>query len=187
MIDEQHHPYSYLLPYFFFPQRVTVTNLATGASKQLADLPLEDTIPNIHDAVPAGPRDFDWRSDAPATVAWVEAGDGGDPRKDVAVRDTIFLLDAPFDGQARKMAELPVRFRNVTWGTGKLALVEEERWKDRKRVMLAFQPDVGGPGVKLFEGSFEDRYHDPGSPLEVMNASGKQVLETTARGRSCTG
>jgi dipeptidyl aminopeptidase/acylaminoacyl peptidase len=182
MIDERHHPYSYLLPFSFFPERVSVINLATGASKELADKPLEDTIPNIHDAVEAGPREFDWRSDAPATAFWVEAGDGGDPRKDVEVRDRLFLLDAPFDGTPRKMAELPVRFSSVTWGNGKLALVEEERWKDRKRVMLAVPPDGGAP-VKLFEGSFEDRYHDPGHPSQVMNASGRPVLETTADGR----
>jgi len=180
MIGERHHPYSYLLPFFFFPERMTVVNLANGASKQLVDKPLEDTIPNIHDAVAAGPRDFDWRSDAPATVFWTEAGDGGDPRKEAAVRDTLFLLDAPFDGQARKLADLPMRFRRVTWGSGQLALVEEERWKDRKRVMLAATPDKAGPPVTLFEGSFEDRYHDPGHPFTTMNASGKAVLQTTA-------
>jgi dipeptidyl aminopeptidase/acylaminoacyl peptidase len=182
MIHERHHPYSYLLPFYFFPERVTVINLSNGGSKQLADKPLEDTIPNIHDAVEAGPREFDWRSDAPATVFWVEAGGGGDPRKDVAIQDTMFLLDAPFEGSPRKLAELPVRFRSVTWGTGRLALAEEERWKDRKRIMLAVGPDTAGPAVKLFEGSFEDRYHDPGRALEVMNASGKQVLETTPDG-----
>lgn len=180
MIDERHHPYSYLLPFYFFPERIAVINLATGDSKQLADQPLEDTIPNIHDAVEAGPREFGWRSDAPATVFWVEAGDGGDPRREVPIRDTLFLLDAPFDGQARKLAEIPVRFRSVTWGNGRLALVEQERWKDRKRIMLAVSPDTGGATVKLFEGSFEDRYHDPGRPFEVMNASGKHVLELTA-------
>lgn len=180
MIDERHHPYSYLLPFYFFPERITVINLATGESKQLADKPLEDTIPNIHDAVEAGPREFDWRSDAPATVFWVEAGDGGDPRKEVPIRDTLFLLDAPFDGLPRKLAEIPVRFGSVTWGNGKLALVEEERWKDRKRIMLAVSPDAESAPVKLFEGSFEDRYHDPGRPFEVMNASGKRVLEMTA-------
>jgi len=182
MMDERHHPYSYLLPYRFFPERITVINLATGASKRLVDKPLEDTIPNIHDAVAAGPREFDWRSDAPATVFWAEAGDGGDPRKEAAIRDTLFLLDAPFDGTARKLAEIPVRFSSVRWGNGRLALVEEERWKDRKRIMLAVSPDGAGAAVKLFEGSFEDRYHDPGRPLVVMNASGKEVLQTTADG-----
>jgi dipeptidyl aminopeptidase/acylaminoacyl peptidase len=182
LIDERHHPYSYLLPFEAFPERVLVVNIATGASKQLADKPLEDTIPNIHDAVPAGPRDHEWRSDAPATAFWVEAGDGGDPRKEVPVRDTLFLLDAPFDGSPRKLAEIPVRFRSVTWGTAGLALVEERRWKDRKRILEAVAPDGSVLSVKLFEGSFEDRYHDPGEPFVMMNAAGKNVLQTTADG-----
>src|SRR5215472_8072465 len=42
MIDERHHPYSYLLPFTFFPERVSIIHLATGASKQLEDKPLED-------------------------------------------------------------------------------------------------------------------------------------------------
>lgn len=180
MIEERHRPYSYLLPFYFFPERVTVVNLATGASKQLDDKALQDTIPNIHDAVAAGARDFDWRSDAPAQVSWVEAGDGGDSRKDVAVRDTLFLQDAPFEAQAHKLAELPLRFRSVTWGNGKLALVEEERWKDRKRVMLAVAPDAPTSAVTLFDGSSEDRYRDPGRPVRVMNTSGKRVLGMTS-------
>jgi dipeptidyl aminopeptidase/acylaminoacyl peptidase len=36
--------------------------------------------------------------------------------------------------------------------------------------------------VQLFEGSFEDRYHDPGTPFTAMNANGKQVLQTTQDG-----
>jgi|CZKD01.1.fsa_nt_gi dipeptidyl aminopeptidase/acylaminoacyl peptidase len=180
LVDERHHPYTYLLPYPMFPERVLAINLATGAAKQLADKPLEDTIPNIHDAVEAGPREFDWRSDAPATVSWVEAADGGDPRKDVPIRDTIFLLDAPFDASPRKLAELPLRFSSLMWGNGHLALIQEERWKDRKRIILAVAPDTPAAPVKLFEGSFEDRYHDPGQPFETANTSGKYVLQTTS-------
>ena len=183
LIDERHHPYSYVLPFLMFPERIVVTNLATGASRQLADKPLEDTIPNIHDAVATGPREFDWRSDAPATVSWVEAGDGGDPRKDVPVHDTVFLLNAPFDGSPRKLAELSLRFRSLICGNGHLAVVEERRWKDRKRIIFAVSPDSTGAPVTLFEGSFEDRYHDPGEPFEIMNASGKPVVQTTADSR----
>lgn len=179
LVDERHHPYSYLLPFEMFPERVLVINVATDKSKQLTDKPLEDTIPNIHDAVAEGPREFEWRSDAPATVFWVEAGDRGDPRKDVPVRDMLFLLDAPFDGQPRRLAEIPMRFESVTWGNGRLALAEERRWKDRKRIMLALAPDAELPPITLFEGSFEDRYHDPGKPFVAMNEAGKYVLQAT--------
>jgi dipeptidyl aminopeptidase/acylaminoacyl peptidase len=183
LLFERHHPYTYLLPFDAFPERVAVVNLKTGTAKQLADKPLEDNIPNIHDAVAPGPRDYKWRSDAGASVFWVEAGDGGDPRKEAAVRDTLFLLDAPFDSAPRKLAELPVRYRSVAWGNDHLALVEERRWKDRKRVILEVAPGAATAPVKLFEGSFEDRYHDPGEPLEQYNSAGKLIVQTTSGGK----
>jgi dipeptidyl aminopeptidase/acylaminoacyl peptidase len=36
--------------------------------------------------------------------------------------------------------------------------------------------------VKLFEGSFEDRYHDPGRPFETINQAGKLIVRTTPDG-----
>jgi dipeptidyl aminopeptidase/acylaminoacyl peptidase len=181
LLDERHHPYSYLLPFAMFSERISVIDLKSGNSKQLADKPLEDMIPNIHDAVPTGPREFEWRSDAPSTVFWVEAADGGDPRVEAPVRDRLFMWDAPFEGSPRKLAEIPLRFGSVEWGNG-LAIVEEERWKDRKRIMLALSPAAPGAQVKLFEGSFEDHYHDPGRPFQVMNESGKPIVRTTPDG-----
>jgi dipeptidyl aminopeptidase/acylaminoacyl peptidase len=183
LLFERHHPYTYLLPYSAFPERVSAVNLKTGTARQFVDKPLEDNIPNIHDAVAPGPRDYEWRSDAPATVFWAEAGDGGDPRNEAPVRDALFLLDAPFDRAPRKLAELPVRYRRVAWGNDHLALVEELRWKDRKRVILAAAPGAAAAPVKLFEGSFEDRYHDPGTAVEERNAAGKLVIQMTADGK----
>jgi dipeptidyl aminopeptidase/acylaminoacyl peptidase len=183
LVSERHHPYSYLLPFYAFPDRVSVLGLKSGANgKLLVDMPLQDNVPNIHDAVPAGPRQHQWRSDVPATVFWVEAGDGGDPRKEVAARDTLFLLDAPFDMPGSKLLDLPVRYERVAWGSDHLALVEERRWKDRKRIILAVAPSAPGAPLKLFEGSFEDRYHDPGDPVYDRNSAGKFVLQTTPDG-----
>lgn len=182
LVLERHHPYSYLLPFETFPQRVLVINPKTGATKQLADKPLEDNVPIVRDAVATGPRDFEWRSDAPASLFWVEAADGGDPRKTAPFRDTLFLLDAPFDSSPRKLAELPLRFRTVDWGNDHLALVEERRWKDRKRILLAISPDAFASPVKLFEVSFEDRYKDPGTPVEEVSPAGKRVVVTTHDG-----
>ena len=182
LLFERHHPYSYQLPFEMFPERVSVVNLRDGSSKQLSDKPLQDNIPNIHDAVPAGPRRYQWRSDDPATVVWVEAGDMGDPRKDVAVRDTVFLMDAPFDGGIRKFVELQLRFDGVVWTQNHSAVVEERRWKDRKRTILAVGPSSAAAPVKLFEGSFEDRYNDPGSPIEETNRAGKLVAAETPDG-----
>jgi len=182
LLDERHHPYSYLLPFAMFPERISAIELKSGNTKQLADKPLEDMIPNIHDAVAAGPRNFEWRSDVGSSVFWVEAADGGDPRVEASVRDRLFMWDAPFAGSPQQLAEIPLRFGSVEWGTGRLAIVEEERWKDRKRIMLAMLPANPGREVKLYEGSFEDRYHDPGQPFQVMNQGGKYVVRTTPDG-----
>ena len=35
----------------------------------------------------------------PATLVWIEAGDGGDPKVKAAVRDRVMELSAPFEGK----------------------------------------------------------------------------------------
>ena len=183
LVEAAHHPYSYELPVENFPQRTLVLDLRTGAEKQLSDVPLEDNIPIAFDAVPTGPRDYDWRSDAPATVAWVEAGDGGDPKTKSAVRDRIYVLDAPFTETPRVLAELPMRTIGVAWGNAHLALVSEREWSHRRRVLAAVDPSANAPALtQLYAGSSEDRYHDPGKPLMVENAAGHEVLDLTADG-----
>jgi dipeptidyl aminopeptidase/acylaminoacyl peptidase len=198
LLDERHHPYSYVQPFERFPERVSIVNLASGRMQQLVDKPLIDNVPNVHDAVPTGPREYAWRSDAPATIFWAEAADGGDPKKDVPVHDALFLRDAVIAAtrngtlppmvtialsDPRKLADLPLRFEGISWSSDKLAVVEERRWKDRKRIILVVAPgtitQAPSGATVLFEGSFEDRYHDPGRPFEIMNASGKDVLEIT--------
>ncbi|HEY2466238.1 MAG TPA: prolyl oligopeptidase family serine peptidase [Terracidiphilus sp.] len=183
LVDEGHRPYSYELPFENFPHRMTVIDLSSGAEKLLNDAPMADNIPIAFDAVAAGPRDYEWRADAAATVAWAEAGDGGDPNKQAEVRDRIFLLDAPFTGKPRVMAELPMRFAGLEWGNEHLVLVNEREWRHRRRVIAAVDPSAETPELhKLFEGSSEDRYHDPGRPVLVENRAGKRVLDFTADG-----
>jgi dipeptidyl aminopeptidase/acylaminoacyl peptidase len=180
LVSQRHHPYSYLHPIDNFPLRVEVLGLHTGNAKLLVDKPLADDVPVDIDAVPVGPRQYEWRSDAPASLLWIEAGDGGDPKKDVPVRDTLYSLQTPFTGVGQKIADLPLRFAGITWGSEHLALVEEGRWKDRKRMILALDPAGAGPPATLFDGSFEDRYHDPGAPMTELNRDGKAVLVTAA-------
>ncbi len=192
LLEEIHHPYSYELPDENFPRRTVVVNLRTGAEQQLSDLPLADNIPIATDAVPAGPRDYEWRSDSPATVAWVEAGDGGDPRKPAPVRDRVYLLDAPFTSAPRLLAELPmrlagsefpVRSAGIEWGNAHLALVGEREWDHRRRVIAALDPSAATPQLTiLYQGSSENRYQDPGRPVLIGNASGHAVLDLTADG-----
>jgi dipeptidyl aminopeptidase/acylaminoacyl peptidase len=179
-----HRPFSYALPVENFPATASVLTLKTGVTKELSDHPLLDNLPIAFDAVEAGPREYSWRSDAPATLVWVEAGDGGDPKVKVAVRDRVVELAAPFEGNGATLLELPMRFRSIEWGNDHLAMASEARWSDRKIAMVTFDPST--PGAKtttLYEGSSQDRYHSPGRPLTDMNARGEPVLRLTSDGK----
>ena len=180
LLRVRHRPYSYTLPIGSFPQRIEVLDLASGAPvKTIADLPLADAVPTNFDAVPTGPRGHAWRPDAPATLYYAEAQDGGDPKVKADIRDKLFALPAPFAGAAQELAALPLRFAGLSWGSNDLALVEGFRWADRHQTTWQFRPGApAAPLAVLFDGSAEDTYKNPGTPYEHRNAQGKTVLLT---------
>ncbi len=184
LLRTRHRPYSYQLPFSSFPQRIDVLDLATGAPvKAVADLPLADNVPTNFDAVPTGPRGHAWRADAPATLSYAEAQDGGDPKTKADIRDRLYLLPAPFAGPAQELAALPLRFASLTWGTDNVALVDGYRWADRHLTTWQVKPAApGAPLVALYDGSAEDTYHLLGTPYEHRNAQGKPVLLTGGPG-----
>jgi len=176
--EELHRPFSYTQPYDRFPQRREVFNIASGEAKVLDDAPLIDNLPIDRDAVEPGPREFGWRSDQPATIYWVKAADGGDPKREAAIRDRVYTQDAPFTAEAKPIADLAVRFRTIDWGNDHLALITEGRWKDRKMILVALDPATGKL-TQLYQGSMQDRYNDPGRPMLERNAQGHLILQTT--------
>ncbi|WP_223648806.1 S9 family peptidase [Hymenobacter psoromatis] len=185
LVRTAHRPFSYTLPISSFPQRIEVLDLASGSVvKTIADLPLADNVPTNFDAVPTGPRDHGWRSDAPATISYAEAQDGGDPKVKADVRDKVYLLPAPF-GAAQELAALPLRYASMTWGTDHLALVDGYRWADRHETTWQLDPTAPGQPLKvLFDGSSQDTYHNPGSPVTRRNAQGRSVLRLAQSGQA---
>jgi dipeptidyl aminopeptidase/acylaminoacyl peptidase len=181
LTEELHPPFSYNQPYERFPNRRAVYTVATGEAKVLDDAPLIDNLPIDRDAVEPGPREFGWRADVPATVYWVKAADEGDPKREAAVRDRLYTLEAPFSGEGKPVADLALRYRGVDWGNDHLAVVTEARWKDRRLVYAALDP-ASGKLTQLYQGSMQDRYNNPGTPFLEQNAQGHLVLQTTADG-----
>jgi dipeptidyl aminopeptidase/acylaminoacyl peptidase len=186
LVRTVHRPYSYTLPVSGFPQRIEVLNLASGSvAKTVVDLPLADNVPTNFDAVPTGPRDHGWRTDAPATLYYAEAQDGGDPKVKADVRDKVYMLPAPFSGAAQELAALPLRYAGVTWGNDHLALVDGYRWADRHETTWQLDPTVPSqPLAVLFDGSSQDTYHNPGAPYTRRNAQGQPVLLLGQGGRA---
>ncbi len=188
LVQTLHRPFSYLVPAFRFPRRAEVWDLDGHAVKTIADLPLQEEIPIAFDSVATGPRDLEWRDDAPATLTWVEALDGGDPGHEAAQRDKVLTLAAPFTGEPATLVTLAWRFGGITWGNdgnGGLALVDEAWWKTRRTRTWILHPGTGDKAPDLlFDRSSEDRYADPGFPLTVPNAWGRPVLQMAEGGKT---
>ncbi|MCZ8022500.1 MAG: prolyl oligopeptidase family serine peptidase [Chryseotalea sp.] len=175
LIRELHKPFSYLVPFNRFPQYVKVLQSDGTLVKQLADLPLQDNIPNGFNAVPTGPRNHSWRSDVAATIFWVEAQDGGDPKNKAEVRDIVFEQNVPFNQAASKLIDLPLRYSGITWGNSTVAWVYENWWTDRKIRTYQLNPTTKAKEV-IEDRSSEDAYNDPGNVLTELNTFGRSVM-----------
>ena len=181
-----HRPYSYLVPLERFPRRIEVWSVADGrVVKEIADVSLQERVPTAFDAVTTGPREVSWRADAPATLIWAEALDEGDPARQVAKRDRLAALAAPFTSNPTILADVDFRVADITWASPTLALLDEEWWKTRRLRTWAIDPSRPGSGARvLFDRSSEDRYADPGNFLTRRTPQGTRVLLTSADGRS---
>ena len=176
-------PYSYVVPARLFPADVTVTDLRGRVVHRVADLPLRDDIPTPFDAVAPGPRAVQWRADAPATLVWAEALDGGDPRTPAEVRDRVLILAAPFSDAPRPLIDLGERYSGVTWGDGDTAVVTSRWFNTRHETRYVVDPSNPGAGRVLLERNYQDRYNNPGSPVIESNAAGFPVMRFAADGR----
>ncbi len=184
LVETTHRPFSYLVPAFRFPTRIEVWDLAGNVVREIADLPLAEQIPIGFGAVPTGPRSFGWRADAAATLYWVEAKDGGNPRTKTEVRDRVYTLPAPFRSEPTPLVSLGLRYAGIRWGNEELALVTE-RWRRTRKVRTwVVKPDAPADEPRLlFDYSSENRYDDPGRPVLRRTAAGTLVLHTTGNGK----
>lgn len=185
LVETIHRPFSYLVPSGRFPTRVEVWDLDGKVVHTLVDRPLQEEVPIAFDATVPGPRSANWRADAPATLVWVEALDGGDPAKPAPKRDVLRSLPAPFDAKPVDLASVEFRFGGVTWGRGDLAMVTERWRKTRKARTWAIQPHKPDAEPKLvFDRSSEDRYGDPGRFVTKLGPLGTRVLLTADEGKT---
>ena len=184
LVETAHRPYSYLVPLDAFPTRTEVWELSGRVARVVADAPLDEQASRRFDAVAVGPRGVNWRSDAPATVAWIEALDGGDPQAKVAAHDAVRSLSAPFAGTPVEHARLAYRGTGVVWARNDLAFVTESWRRTRRTRTWAIDPSDPAKAPRLvFDRSSEDRYGDPGRFQTAPNADGRPVLLTTRDGR----
>lgn len=175
-------PYSYLVPAYYFPAQINIITTDGKLVKELYQKPLVENVPWNRDDVTPGRRNFSWRSDAPATLCWIEAADGGNVRNEAEIRDIAYTLEAPFTAEPVSLHSSPIRIGGITWGNSRQALVHEGWWKTRKTITKLIDPTQQTPAVTLFDRSSEDRYNAPGSPVLAKNQFGRYGLDIDKQG-----
>lgn len=177
LIESIQKPFSYLVPASRFPYSVEIWKSTGEMVKTLAQIPLDEVRPTGFDATVTGPRSINWRADQAATLYWVEAQDGGNPRTEVAERDIVYTLSAPFSGEKQKLAATSLRFGGIAWSDDSFAILNERWFASRTEKRSVINPSNPSQAPKvIIERSSDDLYNDPGDPIFTENQYGRSVL-----------
>lgn len=175
LISKISRPFSYLFPFSRFPKKVEVWDSAGKLIFTLASLPLQDNIPV--QGVPLGPRSFDWIPTEPASLMWVEALDGGNPRNKAAHRDKIMRLSAPFTATATEVLKVENRYQGRAFGEkdGLMIFYDFDRDSRHRRM---FATDYRNPAsvTMISDLNASDRYNDIGNPVTKQLPEGGSVI-----------
>ena len=177
MISVVEKPFSYLVPYYRFPNTSTVYTRGAEKVETVLEVPLIEDLPKGFMAVRKGRRNLEWRSDRPATLVFAEALDEGDPENEVEYRDELFQLEAPFNGTPVPLLKTINRFADIQWGNEEVAVAMDRWWNSRNTLTYLFNPsDASIEPEILFDRNYQDRYSDPGRFVTQRNAYGSRVL-----------
>ncbi|NBB92938.1 MAG: prolyl oligopeptidase family serine peptidase [Gammaproteobacteria bacterium] len=178
LVERIKRPFSYAVPYYRFPVQTDVLDADGERVTTVADLPLAENIPQGFDSVRTGRRNIQWRADAPATLVWVEALDGGDMSTEVEHHDQVYTWAAPFEGEPGELIATERRFAGIQWTNAEPAMLVEWRFSDRKLRVWKFEPDNPDAEPELFdERSYNDAYNDPGNPVTTRSEFGTSVID----------
>ena len=170
-------PFSYLVPYYRFPNTTNVYKKDGTKVKTLLQVPLIEDLPQGFMATRTGMRDISWRNDKPATLTYVEALDGGDPENEVPYRDEVFELEAPFDGEGKSILKTKNRFSYIQWGNDNVAIAHDRWWNNRNTKTYLFNPSNPDEEAKIIEDrNYQDVYSNPGSFVTKRDENGSWVL-----------
>ena len=177
LIARLHRPYSYFHPYNAFAKEVEVWDRTGKTVYKVASLPDEERVPI--GGVPTGPRDYHWIPTQAASLYWVEAMDGGNPRETAPHRDRILVASIGAAAtEPKELMKVEQRFNRIEFGeSGTLSLVTD--FDRKKRWVRTFSVDLEHPGSEpklIWSRNNQDRYKDPGTPETKMLADGKIVM-----------
>lgn len=171
------HPFSYVVPWYSFPNRTDIYKADGQFLANFGRQPLLDNLPVGFMATWQGKRSIHWRGDKPATLAWVEALDKGDPEVEVPYRDELFELEAPFTGTPRSLLKTVQRFAGVVWGNDRYAVAHDRWWNTRNSKSYLYDPSGNRELRILSDRDYQDAYSDPGTFQTEKNDLGRYTLK----------
>lgn len=170
-------PFSYLVPYYRFPSTTTIYKDNGDLVQQVLKVPLIEDLPQGFMAERTGMRDISWRGDKPATLIYAQVLDGGDPENEVAFRDEVFQLEAPFKGEGKSILKTINRFGGIQWGNNGIAIAYDRWWNTRNTKAYVFNPSDPSKKPKIIsDRNYQDVYNDPGEFVTTRNEYGVNVL-----------
>lgn len=177
MVSAVERPFSYLVPYNRFPSKTTIYTKDAEKVETVMEVPLIEDLPKGFMAVRKGRRSMNWRGDKAATLVFVEALDGGDPEVEVAHRDEVFELEAPFNGTPKSILKMINRYAWIEWANDEIAIAYDYWWNTRNLKTYVFNPsdNTKEPSI-LFDRDYQDIYSDPGNFVSKRNEFGSYVL-----------
>lgn len=169
-------PFSYIVPLSRFPSTTVVYDMKGNTVKTVNDVPLNEIMPKGFSSVRTGKREMEWRSDAPATLTYAEALDGGDQSKTAEYRDEIFTWEAPFIAAPKSFFKTKQRYKDVVWTNDHYAIVSEG-WYDTRNTK-SYLLDLNSGESKVFDDrNYQDVYSDPGHFNTTKNQYGRSVVD----------
>ena len=167
-------PFSYEVPYSRFPLTSVVTDASGNPITTIAQQPLADNLPV--QGVITGRRRIIWHPTEPALLLWAEAQDGGDPRVETDVRDAMFGLAAPFDGEPMEIARFEDRFSGFVGIENSDDVIAYDYDRDTREIRLSHVDVTGDDAPRVLNiRNAADAYADPGSPVRIFTDAGFSV------------
>ena len=176
MLTTIQKPFSYIVPLNRFPMTTTVFDQNGNAVKVVNEIPLNEIMPKGFSSVRTGKRAMTWRDDAPSTLVYAEALDGGDQAKSADFRDEIFLWEAPFSANPKSFFKTKQRYSGTDWSNSDYAVVSES-WYDTRNTK-SYLINLKDNSSKIIEDrNFQDVYSDPGRFNNTRNQYGRNVID----------
>jgi len=168
-------PFSRSQGAYGFPNAIEVLDLQGRLVRRVAEFPELRDVPI--EGVRTGPRAVQWSPHESALLLWVEALDGGDPRKEAAARDRWMRLDAPFTGEPVEFLRLAQRAAALSWLPDPERLIARQYDRDRRWMRTSLHERASGAELALIDDrGVRDRYGDPGALVTRVSEGGRRLV-----------